>query len=66
MQFHNAFRIVDRGYGLSLDINDFKESELYSAINELLSNSNFKMNVNWASNVLKSRKHPKQEAADWI
>lgn len=65
-QHHNAFRVTDRGYGLSLNIREFSEEQLNNAISECLINSTILKNVKWASNVLKDRKHPKYEAVYWI
>ena len=51
----NAARIVQAGFGLSLDIDRFTASELVSAINEVLHNASYRAAVGKASAILRDR-----------
>ena len=66
-QPHNAFRIFNHGYGLSLDIRTFSSEELVAAIREVLSNDTYQQNVKKASAILRDYPmNPRQTAAYWI
>lgn len=65
-QHHNAFRITDRGYGLSIDITSFETEDLVLKMNNILNNASYYENVQLSSSIMKDRPHPKEEAVFWI
>ena len=54
-QPQNAARIVQVGFGLSLDIDRFTASELLSAINEVLHNASYRAAIGKASAIMRDR-----------
>jgi hypothetical protein len=65
-QFHNAFQISQRGYGLQLPVNSFSSADLVLTVHEVLNNESFSQKVKWAQGIMKSQPHPKEIIADWI
>lgn len=63
-QFHNARRIVDKGYGLSMDLYNYTVEELVATIKEVIENPKYKTNIQQASDIFKSRpEHPSERGA---
>ena len=66
-QHHNAFRMVDHGLGIRMDINSFSEEDIVNNINQLLSNLDFRDQVQFRSAVIRDRPMDAQQtAAFWI
>ena len=66
-QPHNAFRMVDHGYGLRMNILKFTVDELVKNIHKVLNEKSFKMATQKASDILKSRPMTAQDtAAYWV
>lgn len=66
-QFHNAFRIEQHLYGLSVNIYDFTPNELSEKINTVLfKDKQYRENCQQASAIVKGLSHPSAIAADWI
>ena len=66
-QHHNAFRMVDHGYGIDMDILAFTADELVNNIHKVLDEKSFKMATQKASDILKSRPMTAQDtAAYWV
>ncbi len=66
-QYHNAFRVVNHQYGLSFKFKDFTVQSLTDTIQELLANDRYKMSIEKASKILKSRpQNAREVAAYWI
>ncbi|KAI0213329.1 UDP-glucuronosyltransferase 2A1, partial [Lamellibrachia satsuma] len=66
-QPHNAFRMVDRGYGTEMNILAFTSDELVNNIHKVLHEKSFKMATQKASDILKSRPMTAQDtAAYWV
>ncbi|XP_074643317.1 UDP-glucuronosyltransferase 1A1-like [Tubulanus polymorphus] len=53
-QVYNAKRFVSRGYGLELNIRTFKSDDLFSAINEILINPQYKNKIQRSSKMFKA------------
>ena len=51
-QSHNAFRMVDHGFGVALDIKIFTSEQLLQAVGEVLSNDTYRQNIKKASAIL--------------
>ena len=66
-QPNNAGRIVRKGFGLRLDLRNFSVEELISAIEEVITNPEYKMRTQKASTIIKAQRVPPlDEAAFWI
>ncbi|KAK2183805.1 hypothetical protein NP493_295g02010 [Ridgeia piscesae] len=66
-QSHNAFRMVDHGYGLRMNILKFAADELVNNIHKVLNEKSFKMATQKASDILKSQPMTAQDtAAYWV
>ena len=66
-QLQSAGRIVRKGFGLRLDLKGFSVDELVSAIEEVLTNPEYKMRIQKASAIIKAQRVPPlEEAAFWI
>ncbi|XP_052076357.1 UDP-glucuronosyltransferase 2B31-like [Mytilus californianus] len=66
-QKSNAALIIDKGYGISMDILDFSVNELVENINIVVHNSTFMFSIKNASEIFHSRPQtPTQRAAYWI
>ena len=66
-QHHNAFRMVDHGYGIDMNILTFTANELVNNIHKVLHEKSFKMATQKASDILKSRPMTTQDtAAYWV
>ena len=66
-QPHNAGRLVRKGFGLRLDLRGFSVEELVSAIEEVITNPEYKMHTQKASAIIKAQRVPPlEEAAFWI
>ena len=66
-QPHNAFRMVDHGYGAKMNIRAFTSNELVNNIHKVLHEKSFKMATQKASDILKSRPMTAQDtAAYWV
>ena len=66
-QPHNAFRMVDHGYGIDMNILAFTANELVNNIHKVLDEKSFKMATQKASDILKSRPMTAQDtAAYWV
>jgi hypothetical protein len=68
-QPHNAFRIQDHGYGVSLlpkTMLTFSTENLVAAILEVSTNPVYRENAKRASAILKDRPLPAETIADWI
>lgn len=66
-QPHNAWRIVKRGYGLSLDIVHFTPDQLYTAITDVLNNASYSQNIKKASAILRDYPMtPRQTVVYWM
>ena len=65
-QFHNAFRVQDHEFGITVNIHDFTVDSLYNAIQEVMMNPKYQFNVQRASRIVRSQREPKKVAADWI
>ena len=69
-QHHNAFRIMDRGYGISIipgGLADFSVEELAAAIKEVATNPKYKENIQKASEIMKdSPMDPIETATYWL
>ncbi|MRA94246.1 hypothetical protein GH868_30450, partial [Bacillus thuringiensis] len=62
-QHHNAFRMVDHGYGVDMNIKKFTVEELVNNIHIVVNEKSFKMAVQKASDILKSRPMTTQDTA---
>ncbi|GAB1601338.1 UDP-glucuronosyltransferase 2C1-like [Argonauta hians] len=66
-QFFNAKRMIDKKYGLSLDMDTFTTEELIETINELMENNTYSQRIKKASEILHSRpESPAQQSARHI
>ena len=66
-QPHNAFRMVDHGYGIDMNILTFTADELVDNIHRVLDEKAFKMAIQKASDIVKSRPMTAQDtAAYWV
>ena len=66
-QPHNAFRMVDHGYGIDMKILTFTADELVNNIHRVLDEKAFKMAIQKASDIVKSRPMTAQDtAAYWV
>ena len=66
-QHHNAFRMVDHGYGIDMNILTFTADELVNNIYKVLHEKSFNMATQKASDILKSRPMTAQDtAAYWV
>ena len=66
-QSHNAFRMVDHGYGLRMNILKFTADELVDNIHKVLTEKSFKMATQKASDILKSQPMTTQDtSAYWV
>ena len=66
-QHHNAFRMVEHGYGIDMNILKFTVGELFNNIHKMLGEKRFKMATQKASDILKSRPiTPQDTAAYWV
>ncbi|XP_064635283.1 UDP-glucuronosyltransferase 2C1-like [Lineus longissimus] len=51
-QFHNAARMVERGYGLKMSLNDFTTEELVANLKTLLNTETHRMNIKHAAEIM--------------
>ena len=67
-QYHNAFLLVDRGYGLKVSgLNDFTSTELFEALSEVTKNPKYRQQIKHASSIIKAQKMlPKAKLAFWV
>ena len=65
-QHHNAFRMVDHGYGIDMNILTFTADELVNNIHKVLHEKSFKMATQKASDILKSRPTAQDTATYWV
>ena len=66
-QSHNAFRMVNHGYGLRMNILKFTADGLVNNIHKVLNEKSFKMATQKASDILKSQPMtPQDTAAYWV
>ena len=67
-QLHNAFRVVDHGYGVQVQSMDkMTEADLHEALTEVIENPKYHKNVKHASGIIKSQKMlPKETLAYWV
>ena len=66
-QHHNAFRMVEHGYGIEMDFLTFTADELVNNIYKVLDEKSFKMATQKSSGILKSRPMTAQDtAAYWV
>ena len=66
-QIHNSYRISSRGCGIFLDIRDFTEEMLFSAIVEVLTNASYAENIKKLSAILRDHpSSPRETVAHWI
>ena len=66
-QHHNAFRMVEHGYGIEMDFLTFTADELVNNIYKVLDEKSLKMATQKASDILKSRPMTAQDtAAYWV
>lgn len=66
-QFHNAYRLSARGFGVSLNYNSFSADQLFDAMRTAIDNATFRDNVKKASTILHD--YPmtsRQTVAYWI
>ena len=67
LQFHNAERVVARGYGLKLNLMTFTAEDLAHAIKQLVDNSTYRKNIQHASKVMRSRPmNARQLGGYWV
>ncbi|CAI9730303.1 UDP-glucuronosyltransferase 2A1-like [Octopus vulgaris] len=66
-QHYNSRRMTEKGYGLSLDIENFTPEELIEKINELIENKTYSEKIKRASEIFHSRpKYPAKKSARHI
>ena len=66
-QHHNAFRMVNHGYGMDMNILTFTADELVNNVHRVLDEKAFKMATQKASDILKSQPMTAQDtAAYWV
>ena len=66
-QHHNAFRMVQHGYGVDMNILTFTVDELVNNIHKVFDEKSFKIAIQKASNIVKSRPMTAQDtAAYWV
>ncbi|XP_029651242.1 UDP-glucuronosyltransferase 2A1-like [Octopus sinensis] len=66
-QFYNSRRMTEKGYGLSLDIENFTPEELIEKINELIENKTYSEKIKRASEIFHSRpEYPAKKSARHI
>ncbi|XP_014776559.2 UDP-glucuronosyltransferase 2A3 [Octopus bimaculoides] len=66
-QFYNSRRMTEKGYGLSLDIENFTPEELIKKIDELIDNKTYSEKIKRASEIFHSRpEYPAKKSARHI
>ena len=66
-QYHNADRIIEHGYGVTLNILTFTADDLFSAIQRVIANKTYKANVRKASAILRNYPmSPSDTVVHWI
>eukprot|EP00106_Octopus_bimaculoides_P009116 XP_014776558.1 PREDICTED: UDP-glucuronosyltransferase 1-5-like isoform X2 [Octopus bimaculoides] len=66
-QFYNSRRMTEKGYGLSLDIENFTPEELIEKIKELIENKTYSEKIKRASEIFHSRpEYPSKKSARHI
>ncbi|XP_036362878.1 UDP-glucuronosyltransferase 2A1-like [Octopus sinensis] len=66
-QFYNSRRMTEKGYGLSLDIENFTPEELIEKMNELIENKTYSEKIKRASEIFHSRpEYPAKKSARHI
>ncbi|CAH1786753.1 unnamed protein product, partial [Owenia fusiformis] len=65
-QPHNAVRMQHKGYGIAMNMLDFTAEDLSRNINEILTNSTYKENIQKASMILRSKGSPRKRAVEAI
>jgi hypothetical protein len=66
-QFHNAARIVQRGYGLTMSITDFTTEELVRNLNSLLQTDTYRNKIKHAAKIMHDPLNKANETATyWV
>lgn len=66
-QPYNVKRLVSKGWGLGLDLQDDTASKFASSINLVIENKSYKENIKKSSRIFRDRPlNPRQEVAYWI
>lgn len=65
--FHDAGRLVQMGYGMSMNLFDFTADELFDAIQKVMTDPSYMQRITNASEIFRSQSEsPVQRAAFWI
>jgi len=66
-QIYNARRVVQKGYGLSMNLHDFTSDQLLDNIYKILGDESYKRRISRASEIFRSQDQtPVERAAFWI
>jgi len=66
-QFHNAKRLVHKGFGLSMNIHDFTADQLLENVHKILEDKSYKERVTTTSEIFRSQaQSPVEKATFWI
>ncbi|XP_064635461.1 UDP-glucuronosyltransferase 2A3-like [Lineus longissimus] len=65
-QGYNTNRIIQKGFGLGLNLRDFTTDELVENIQELLTNQTYQQNIRKATQLFRNQPHPRKVAAGYV
>ena len=66
-QYHNAKRLDHKGFGLSMNLQDFTAEQLLDNINNILQDKSYKERITKASEIFRSQvQSPVERATFWI